>query len=244
MKDGDFRGAAAHFAQAIKQGGGTAEAHLDLGSALEAGELPEEALEQYAASFDAEPSIEAAVAASYAARAMSHRREAVAWLERGLNVDPESAFVRRRIADLHLESHDFSKAAEAAREAIRFAADDADMQIWASEVLLDSGRAEEALKAAQVAQSIKPLSAEPLVQQALSLACLGRLPEAVRQLNLARDVEPQNGFIGLLISVFDPEQQSDKAESFDAIHLLRLIDRPGMPDPVLSEARRLAASSE
>lgn len=244
MKDGDYIGAEAHFQNALKQGARPAEGYLNLASAQEAGEKPEEAFEAYELSFNTEPSVEAAVGASYALRAQSRRREAKAWLEKAAETDPESVFPHRRLAELSIESREYTAAAAAALKAMQIAPDDAEIHLWASELLLDAGRAVEALSAAQKAQAQKPMSAEPVINQALALAVLDRLPEAVRQLQLAHDLEPQSTLPAVLASIFDPEQNLGTVHPFDAYHLLRLIDRPSMDPQFVETARKAVRDAE
>jgi tetratricopeptide (TPR) repeat protein len=244
MKDGDFRGAQTHFERAIKQGAPRGEAYLNLGSSQEAGELPEEAFESYKTSFEFEPSVEAAVAASYALRALGRRREAMAWLEKGAGADPESSFPYRRMAEIAMESREYSAAARAAQKAAEISADDAETHLWASGMLLDAGHPAEALAAAQSAQNLKPMSAEPILNQALALACMNRLPEAVRLIQLARDLEPHEGLPAVMASIFDPEQTVYELHPFDAQHLVRLVDRPGMEPRIVQAAQTALQSSQ
>ena len=188
MNDGDFIGAEQHFKTAIEQGGRTADSLLNYGAALEATDQDEAAYDVLKESFELRADGQVVLALSDVSRKLGEREEALQWLMKGIQIEPETSFIYVRAAELHSQSGRRKEAAELMLKAAQVEESNADYWVMAAEMLFHAGRYDDALSSVKTAIEMQPGNSLNHQIESSILWKMGRQQEAVRAIRLAIDM--------------------------------------------------------
>lgn len=190
MGDGDYDGAIVHFRRAMEQGGtATAESLLNLGAAYEAGDYMPAAYRQYQLARKVQDSgeLHAGLGAIYLR--FGRVKEGIKQLEESIEMEPENAFFRFKLAEALRESGHRTAALAAVQTAVATAPDESFYHFWMGDLLLEMQRYEEAATALQASLELSPGDDHTLCLASIALWGNGKRPEAIRAIRLASDLD-------------------------------------------------------
>lgn len=238
--DEDFRGALAHYQRAQEQGGDSAELLFKLGTALDATDAQDEALESFTTSFEKSPEFETAMAAAAAAKSLGQRRLAEEWFNRAIAVQPQSAFAWHKLALFQREGGRRKEALKTALRAAQIAESaEADAPYYwhsAGDLALDAEDYAEAETCLRKALEGSPTDHETMILLGIALWRQGKGEESLRSLRLAMELEPEPRLVPGLVSVAlrvkgldddaeAEEKKIDRLGRYDKEQLARLRSR-------------------
>lgn len=240
MADGDFEGAIAQFRRAMEQGGTDAARDLlNLGAAYEAADNSPAAFRQYRKARSLGDSGELRLGVAALMKRYGRIADAVAELQRAIEVEPENAYLSHRLAEVLRDNGHKKAALEAIHRAVASKPEDPFYHYWMGDLLLEMHRYEEAAQALQACLEFSPGDDHALMLTSLALWGAGRRAEAMRAIRLASDLAPEKLiYFGLLAKFLTQEgheadaaaeaKKAAKMDDYDRDLLGRLEAQSGL----------------
>jgi tetratricopeptide (TPR) repeat protein len=190
MRQGDYSGAARHFARALDEGAqDEAAARISLAGAYECLEQAPAALRQYRRAArlhrqDPEPH----VGLADIKRRHGHARDGIRRLEEAIRLAPENPFLHAKLAEALRAIGLCEQALQAAQRTVLFAPDQAFYHYWTGDLLIQMRRFPEALEALHAAVELSPGDDVVLARAAVAFWGAGLREEAVKAARLAAEL--------------------------------------------------------
>lgn len=241
LSEGDYEGAIKHFRRALEQQDeGSATTRVDLAGAYEYAEMAPQALRQYERALATQRTApEPHLGMSQLYKRYARYQDSIESLRKAIELEPENAFYRFKLAEIFREIGEYERAMLAAQGAVVASPQEAFYHYWLGDLLIEMRLYEDALESLRAAIELSPGDDFLYLRAAIAFWGAGKQQEAVKAIRLASDLDPEKHLYHGVLEVFLrnmgmseeavlEQSRATKMDSYDRDQLRRLQTELGI----------------